>query len=94
MGRIEYGRELVVVKRVGTNPHVIVCEVRYGEEKGREVGVRVRESGRWHGWEGREVEVERGGVEPWVYRGVEPGVHPRARWRLKFKVGHGVQRDG
>jgi len=75
----------VRVKRVGINPLVIVCEVACGPEVGREVGVRVRGSWRWRGWEGREVVVQRRGAEPWEYRGLEPGVSMRGKWRLALE---------
>jgi len=77
--KIDYGSELVKVERVGRNPRVVVCVVVAGPEVGREVGVRVRDSRRWVGLEGKEIVVERSGVEPWVYRGREPVINVRSR---------------
>jgi len=77
----DYGKELVRVKRVGLNPYIIVCEVCYGVEAGREVSVRVREAGRWKGWEGKEMEVAVKGVEPWEYVGRGPGMAWKSRRR-------------
>jgi hypothetical protein len=84
MGR-DYSHELVRVVRVGRNPRVIVCEVCYGPEAGREVGVRVVDSRRWAGVIGREIEVEVGSMEPWAYRGREPGLGVGDKRRIAMK---------
>jgi hypothetical protein len=73
-GRHDYGHELVRVKRVGRNPKVITCEIVYGPEAGKEVAVKVREAQRWAGVIGRLIEVEVGSMEPWHFRGKEPGL--------------------
>jgi len=84
----DWNKELVRVKRVGVNPVCIVCEVCYGVEAGREVGVRVRDSRRWRGWEGKEIYVVRGSMEPWRYEGREPGV----KWNRRVRYDGGVKR--